>query len=265
MKRHLPAAIGGDHACHLLPLLDYDLIARNPKVFMGYSDITVLNVALWQKTRLNTFNGPALITDFAEYPRMFAYTEAHFLWAVTQDVPIGSIVPAPDWSEEFLDWRTQQDRERPRQRQPSEGWTWLKPGQAEGRLIGGCIESLQHLRGTPYWPDWHKSIFFFETSEEKPSPATIDGILMDYQNMGVFEQISGMIVGRPMLYYNPKTPLYETRYNYKLCFRVKNEGEKDSNQGGQTKEFIFLRNSQLATRKRTQFRNSVESSSSFPP
>ncbi|MBU6360474.1 MAG: LD-carboxypeptidase [Chloroflexi bacterium] len=194
------AAIGGDHACHLLPLLDYDLIARNPKVFMGYSDITVLNVALWQKTRLNTFNGPALITDFAEYPRMFAYTEAHFLWAVTQDVPIGSIVPAPDWSEEFLDWRTQQDRERPRQRQPSEGWTWLKPGQAEGRLIGGCIESLQHLRGTPYWPDWHKSIFFFETSEEKPSPATIDGILMDYQNMGVFEQISGMIVGRPMLY-----------------------------------------------------------------
>jgi muramoyltetrapeptide carboxypeptidase LdcA involved in peptidoglycan recycling len=67
-------------------------------------------------------------------------------------------------------------------------------------LIGGCIESLQHLRGTPFWPDWEDAILFFETSEDKPSPATADGILMDYQNMGVFEKLRGMLVGRPMAY-----------------------------------------------------------------
>ena len=42
------AAIGGDHSCHLLPLLDFDLIRKNPKIFMGFSDITVLNVAIWK-------------------------------------------------------------------------------------------------------------------------------------------------------------------------------------------------------------------------
>ena len=46
------AAIGGDHSCHLLPHLDFDLIRDNPKVFMGYSDITVLNVAIWNQTGL---------------------------------------------------------------------------------------------------------------------------------------------------------------------------------------------------------------------
>jgi muramoyltetrapeptide carboxypeptidase LdcA involved in peptidoglycan recycling len=58
---------------------------------------------------------------------------------------------------------------------------------------------LQH-RGTEFWPDWDDSIFFFETSEEKPLPETVDAILMDYQNMGVFDVIRGMLVGRPMRY-----------------------------------------------------------------
>ena len=92
------------------------------------------------------------------------------------------------------------DLTRPRRREPSPGWTWLKAGRAEGPLIGGCLESLQHLRGTPFWPDWSGAIFFFETSEEKPSPATVDAILMDYENMGVFECINAMLVGRPYGY-----------------------------------------------------------------
>jgi muramoyltetrapeptide carboxypeptidase LdcA involved in peptidoglycan recycling len=194
------AAIGGDHSCHFLPLIDFDLITGNPKVFMGYSDITVLNVAIWAKTGLVTFNGPALLTDFAEYPRMLEYTEAYFLKAVTETEPVGLIEPSPDWTEETPDWKTRQDLEGSRQLVASQGWTWLKEGRAEGKLIGGCLESLQHLRGTEYWPDWDEVIFFFETSEDKPSPETVDGILMDYENMGVFEKLSGMIVGRPMRY-----------------------------------------------------------------
>jgi muramoyltetrapeptide carboxypeptidase LdcA involved in peptidoglycan recycling len=67
-------------------------------------------------------------------------------------------------------------------------------------LIGGCIESLQHLRGTHFWPDWKDAILFCETSEDKPSPETVDGILMDYQNMGMLGQIKGLLFGRPMGY-----------------------------------------------------------------
>ena len=98
------AMIGGDHSCHLLPLLDFDLIKKNPKIFMGYSDITVLNVAIWKETGLVTFNGPALLTDFAEYPRMFVYTERYMLSALCEDRPIGALQPSTWWTEEILDW-----------------------------------------------------------------------------------------------------------------------------------------------------------------
>jgi len=194
------AAIGGDHSCQLLPQLDFELIGAHPKVFMGYSDVTVLNVALWQQIGLVTFNGPALVTDFGEHPRMLEYTERCFRKLVcTASVP-GALEPATAWTEELLSWEDQLDLTRPRALLPSPGWTWLKPGRAEGVLIGGCIESLQHLRGTRFWPDFSGALLFLETSEEKPTPATVDGILMDYENMGVLSQLNGLLVGRPMFY-----------------------------------------------------------------
>ncbi len=110
------ASIGGDHSCHLLPLLDFDLIAAHPKIFMGYSDITVLNVAIYAQTGLVTFNGPALMTDFAEYPAMLEYTECYFLKAVCSPAPVGRIDPSDWWTEETLDWGTQADLTRPRAR-----------------------------------------------------------------------------------------------------------------------------------------------------
>ena len=60
------AAIGGDHSCHLSPLLDFDLKWEHPTILVGYSDVTVLNVAIWEKTGLVTFNGPALVVELAE-------------------------------------------------------------------------------------------------------------------------------------------------------------------------------------------------------
>lgn len=196
------AAIGGDHACHLLPGLDFDLLRRHPTALVGFSDITVLNVAIWQQTGLVTFNGPAILTDFAEWPRLFAYTERYFLKALCEAAPVGLIEPAAWWTEEFQQWEDMADRTRPRVRHPSPGWTWLKEGTAEGILIGGALSSLEHLRGTRYWPDWEGTILFIETTEEKPSPERVDSLLMDYENMGVLDKIRGLLVGRP-IYYSP--------------------------------------------------------------
>jgi muramoyltetrapeptide carboxypeptidase len=198
--RLILATIGGDHACHLLPLLDFDLIRAHPTSFMGFSDITVLNVAIWRQTGVVTCNGPALLTDFAEYPRMFDYTEHSFLRTVGRAEPPGVIAPSDWWTEEFLDWGTKSDLERPRRRETAEGWHWLHSGHAEGPLIGGCLESLEHLRGTPYWPAFDGAILFLETSEDAPSPARVDAMLMDYENMGVLARIAGLLVGRPMRY-----------------------------------------------------------------
>jgi muramoyltetrapeptide carboxypeptidase LdcA involved in peptidoglycan recycling len=195
------AAIGGDHACHLLPLLDFDLIRKHPKIFMGFSDITVLNVAIWKQTGLVTFNGPALLTDIAEYPRMLEYTESYMVKALCDAKPIGVIEAASTWTEEWLDWSQEEALLRPRTHQSSPGWSWLRGGGVvKGVLIGGCIESLEHLRGTSYWPEWQDAIMFFETSEEAPPPERVDSLLMDYENMGVLQKLKGMLVGRPMRY-----------------------------------------------------------------
>lgn len=194
------AAIGGNHSNHLLPLLDFDLIRAHPKIFMGYSDITVLNVAIHRRTGLVTFNGPAFITDFAEYPAMFDYARDSFQRTLCAAQAPGQIQPAAAWTDEFLDWAEKKDLQRARRMRPSPGWTWLKPGAAEGWLIGGCIESLEHLRGTAFWPNFEGALLYLETSEEKPTPAQVDSMLMDYENMGVFDRIAGLLVGRPMLY-----------------------------------------------------------------
>ena len=166
--RAVVATISGDHSCHLLPLLDFDLIRENPKILMGYSDVMVLNVAIWQMTGLVTFNGPALMVELAEYPEVLRYTERHMLKALCSAEPIGRVEHSAWWTEEELDWGEKQDLSRARSGQASGGWTWLKGGRSEGVLVGGCLESMQHLRGTPYWPDLDGAILFLETSEEKP-------------------------------------------------------------------------------------------------
>ena len=202
--RAIVGTIGGNHSCHLLPWLDFDLIRAHPTILMGFSDITVLNVAIWAKTGLVTFNGPMLLTDFAEYPQMLEYTERSFTTTLGRAEPPGIIEPSPWWTEEFLDWSLKNDLERARQLEPAEGPMWLRQGFAEGPLIGGCIDSLEHLRGTAFWPDLRNAILFLETSEEKPSPSDVDAMLMDYQNMGVLEQIRGLLFGRPMRYSPPE-------------------------------------------------------------
>ena len=198
--RAIVAAIGGNHSCQLLPHLDWALIGRNPKIFMGYSDVTVLNVAIYTRTGLTTFNGPALMTDLAEFPEPLPYTVASMQRLLCRSEPAGTVERAHDWTEEFLDWETKADLERPRTLSASPGWTWLKGERASGPLVGGCIESLQHLRGTPYWPDMRGAILFLETSEEAPDPSWIDAVLQDYENMGVFNQLQGLLLGRPAGY-----------------------------------------------------------------
>ncbi len=200
--RLIVAAIGGDHSCHLLPLLDFDLIAAHPKLFMGYSDITVLNVAIWQRTGLVTFNGPTLLTDFAEHPKMFEYTQAAFLKAVVRSRAPSAASPSPhpggprSFSTGGSGWTSRvRGGKNPRRAGPGSR-------AARARAFSWEVASsrFKHLRGTSYWPDWDDAILFFETSEETPSPAKVDGILMDYENMGVFDRLRGMLVGRPMRY-----------------------------------------------------------------
>ena len=194
--------IGGNHSNQILKYLDFNLIKNNPKIFLGYSDATVLHFAFYAKANLITFYGPAVLTQFAENPKILPYTKDYFRKALMNIQPIGKIKPSTSWTDEVLDWFKKEDLKRPRKIKRNKGWQWLKVGKAEGQILGGCITSMLHLRGTKYWPDFSGSILFWETPEsgddftKGEKVENIDSYLADLELSGVFKNIRGMIVGR---------------------------------------------------------------------
>lgn len=198
--------IGGNHSNQILKYLDFNLIKKSPKIFLGYSDATVLHFAFYTQTNLVSFYGPVVLTQFAENPEILPYTEEYFKKAIMGFKPIGKVTPSLKWTEEILDWFKEEDIKRPRKMKKNEGWQWLKKGKAEGSILGGCISSMMHLRGTKYWPDFSNSILFLEIPEsiddftKGESPENIDAYLTDLELSGLFSKIKGMIIGRPFGY-----------------------------------------------------------------
>lgn len=193
---------GGNHSNQVLKYLDFNLIKKNPKIFLGYSDATVLHFALYTEANLVTFYGPAVLTQFAENPKVLPYTETYFKKALMKTQRIGKIQPSSQWTDEILDWFKKEDLKRPRKMKRNKRWQWLKSGKAEGQILGGCITSMMHLRGTTYWPNFSNSILFWETPESGDDftrgekVENIDSYLANLELSGVFEDIKGMIVGR---------------------------------------------------------------------
>jgi len=188
--------IGGYCCNQLLPYLDFSLIKANPKILLGFSDITVLQIALWSRLRLVTFSGPTLLTDFAELPGMPAYSIAALTAVVQAPAPAGTLAPPTWWTDEFLEWGSPEGQSRGRVHHEPADWTWLKPGRGRGFLLGGCLESLQHLRGTAFWPSWDGAIMFLECSTRGISPGQLDAFLTDLRNLGVLAGLRGLIFGR---------------------------------------------------------------------
>ncbi|HEX2296558.1 MAG TPA: S66 peptidase family protein [Actinomycetota bacterium] len=191
--------IGGNHSNQVLPHLDFDLIGSHPKVFQGYSDITVLHWALLRRAGLATFYGPALVSELGEFPAPLAYTDRYLRAAWFRASPL-RYEPAGEWTEEFLDWDLKADT-RPRKMQASPGWKTVRPGTAEGPVVGGCLETVcWHVFGSRDWFVPEGTILLLETSEEAPSPAHVDAYLTDLELAGAFDACTGLLFGRPMGY-----------------------------------------------------------------
>lgn len=190
------ATIGGYCCNQILPYLDFDLIERNPKILLGFSDITVLQIALWSKLRLVTFSGPTVMTDFAELPSMPAYTIEAMKAILQAPVPAGMLRSPAWWTDEFLEWGSAEGQRRGRIRNTAADWAWLKPGTGKGFLLGGCLESLQHLRGTPFWPSWDGAIMFLESSTRGLPVGQLDAYLTDLRALGALAGIQGLLIGK---------------------------------------------------------------------
>lgn len=198
--------IGGNNSNQLLPLIDYKLVKKNPKIFMGYSDVSVLHFALQSQCGLATYYGPCLMTQFGEYPRILDYTKKYFLMQILKTYGANhDIIASKIWTDETPDWFKKKDLLGSRKLFKNSGYSWLKKGRAKGSAWGGTIPSINYLLGTKYWVKPQKNIFFLDIPEGKDifsglALSEVDAYLTNLYNAGVFDNICGMIVGRPYKY-----------------------------------------------------------------
>jgi len=163
---------GGSGASRLLPLLDYDVIRANPKVLLGYSDITALHCAIHAQTGLVTFHGPngsgswnSFNAD--QFRRLFFNRELMRYRNVD------------DAGDELVQRRNRT--------------VAITGGRAQGELVGGNLAVLTALAGSPYLPDFNGRILFLEDVSE--APYRVDRMLGTLKLMGALDRIAGFIFG----------------------------------------------------------------------
>ena len=161
---------GGDGAPRLLDKLDLTTISRNPKVFLGYSDITALHLTLNLKTHFITFHGPMPTTEFIA-PDFEEYAKDQLIRAIMSPEPLGEILPPDDAP-------------------PIET---LSPGNAEGELIGGNLAIISALMGTPFEIDARGKILLIEDIHEQNY--RVDRMLTQLRLAGKFDDAAGIVIG----------------------------------------------------------------------
>ena len=192
--------IGGEDSVRLLPYLDYRAISENPKFFIGYSDTTALHFA-FLKAGVSSVYGPAFLPTFGENGGIFDYVCDSLNKVLFTGKISGEIKPSDKWTNEFLDWKNPENQKKKRKRIKNNGYRFIQgETPVQGRLIGGCLEVLEMIKGTPVWPDkkvWKDCIFFLDLSEEAPTPTYLVRCLRNYAAAGILKRIKGILVGRP--------------------------------------------------------------------
>ncbi|MHB1688212.1 MAG: S66 peptidase family protein [Ignavibacteriaceae bacterium] len=170
-KKEVKAIIsvrGGYGSPRLLDNIDYNLIKRNPKIFVGYSDITALQMAFFTKTGLITFAGPMVAVDF--HNEVDPSAEENFWKIVTSNKKLGKVILPND-----------------------EKIFQLTKGNKSGRIIGGNLSLITSLVGTKFLPPMKGKILLLEEIAE--APYRIDRMLNQLRLLKIFNQVSGVILG----------------------------------------------------------------------
>jgi muramoyltetrapeptide carboxypeptidase LdcA involved in peptidoglycan recycling len=194
------SSIGGDDSIRLLPYYDFDVIRQNPKIFLGYSDATVTHFACL-KAGLSSFYGPSIMSGFAENCGIIPYMAESVHNTLFSSSPLSMIPHAQEWTDESLPWSNPSNQMVRRKRFPAMGWQ-VKQGQGKitGRLIGGCFEVLETIKGTDLWPApslWDNAILFLEVSEEQPPEVIFKRGIRNYGAAGILQRLKGIFFGRP--------------------------------------------------------------------
>ena len=206
-------AIGGDDTYKLIPYLMTDpfkkAVKENPKIFMGFSDTTINHLTL-NKLGLNTFYGPALITDFAEFqPEMLSYT---YYWVLNMFInqEKTNLESSEVWYKERTDFSPAAVGSPREVMLEDNGFMSLcQKGKAEGILYGGCLESIYTIfdpqsvgqqeifEKHQIWDMPKNAMLFLETSDGKSSPEDFRKMLQTLKAKNVFKNANGVLFGKP--------------------------------------------------------------------
>jgi muramoyltetrapeptide carboxypeptidase len=160
---------GGYGTPRILPFLDYDLIKRNPKILLGYSDITTVHIALNQKSDLVTFHGPMIASELGG--ELTSYTEDWLIRAITKPEPLGEVTNPPD----------------------GPIIKTINEGEASGILVGGNLSLIVRTLGTPFEIDTKGRLLVIEYTEDPPMQ--LDGDLTQLWLAGKLQDAAGIIIG----------------------------------------------------------------------
>ena len=186
------AAIGGFNSNQLLDKIDWQIIKDNPKIFGGFSDITVLNHAILTKTGLVTYAMPNFYCF--GLPPEADYSLEYFRWCLFLDQPAEFVVQQ---SEIFYDLPWNYDEVSPRQALKNNGPRVVQSGSAEGVMIGGNLCSLNLLNGTEYFPKIEGDIILcIEDDSYDSIPETVERHVQALMQQPFFRQVKAILVGR---------------------------------------------------------------------
>ncbi|KAI1023932.1 hypothetical protein LB504_005415 [Fusarium proliferatum] len=209
--------IGGTTFTELLPALIADkelheTIRSNPKIVVGYSDISGLHWFLYGLTGLRTFYGPGAVPEIGESNDVndkdspLAFCVDNLLRAIASTEPLGQISRSKFYAPRGAPFFTTPESTEPPEVVKTTDWQWLRRGKAQGRLFGGCLTVVARLSGvSAIVPDWRGRIVFLETATNEDGsggnpPHRVQAAFADLIAHGVFEEAAGLVVGRPYGY-----------------------------------------------------------------
>lgn len=162
---------GGYGSAQLLDRIDYGLLRRNPKIFLGYSDITALHLGIRKRAGLMTFHGPVALSGFS------GYTQKYFRRALFETAPIGPVTNPPESNP----------------LRPAHTLRTIRPGAARGPLTGGNLTLIATTMGTPFEIETAGRILLLEDVGEEPY--SIDRMLTQLRLAGKLDAAAGIVFG----------------------------------------------------------------------
>lgn len=190
------ATIGGMNTNSILPYIDYEYIKKNPKLIVGYSDVSALLNAIYAKTGVHTVYGPTLMSAFGEIGPLANACFTYFSKLFIEGQILPHVIPKPHaYSDEHVDWETQSDMKKLYRNQ----WKTVRNGIVKGRLIISNLGTLAYTYGSEYFPEI-KQGDILAIEDTMDNPMQVERSYAHLKLCGIFDKLGGIIVGKHASY-----------------------------------------------------------------